>query len=207
MKSVTINRGRCQQKTEKKPEHIRLEEKRQQKVERLTKEIECFSSMQNTCQATVKPDYVFKAATRQKRQTKNPVTIAHLKENDEIISRGKFSKKSAITTGLGKKAVSNYLGKHLTELDLQADVIIDVDSEAVYGQCECKKSDKCTCPLFTTPIRAVSKQGNGFEHSENLTMIKQRKDEAGMSQADWLKDVQLQLHDRECVINYVTSAE
>ncbi|CAC5360069.1 unnamed protein product [Mytilus coruscus] len=72
------------------------------------------------------PD-VFKAATRQKRQTKDHVTIAHLKEKDEIISRGKFSKKAAITTGLGKKAVSNYLGKHLTELDIQADIIIDVD--------------------------------------------------------------------------------
>lgn len=56
MKSVTINRGRSQKKTDKKPEHIRIEEKRQQKVKRLTKEIECFSSMQNTCQAIVKPD-------------------------------------------------------------------------------------------------------------------------------------------------------
>ncbi|CAC5405586.1 unnamed protein product [Mytilus coruscus] len=107
------------------------------------------------------PD-VFKAATRQKRQTKDPVTIAHLKEKDEIISRGKFSKKAAITTGLGKKAVSNYLGKHMTELDIQADIIIDVDSEAVYGQCQCEDLDKCTCPLFTTPVRAVFTQGNGF---------------------------------------------
>lgn len=28
-----------------------------------------------------------------------------------------------------------------------------------------------------------------------------------MSEADWLNDVQLQLHDGECVINYVTSAD
>ncbi|CAC5360093.1 unnamed protein product [Mytilus coruscus] len=104
-----------------------------------------------------------------------------------------------VTGGLGKKAVSNYLGKHLTELDIQADIIIDVDSEAVYGQCQCEDLDKCTCPLFTTPVRAVFTQGNGFQHSENLTMIKQRKGEAEMSQADWLKDVQLQLHDGECV--------
>ncbi|CAC5360091.1 unnamed protein product [Mytilus coruscus] len=34
MKSVTINRGRCQKKTGKKLEHIRLEEKRQQKVKK-----------------------------------------------------------------------------------------------------------------------------------------------------------------------------
>lgn len=105
------------------------------------------------------------------------------------------------------KAVSTYLGKHLTELDIQADIIIDVDSEAVYGKCECEDSDKCTCPLFTTPVRTVFTQGNGLQHSENLTMIKQRKGEAEMSEADWLKDVQLQLHDRECVINYVTSAD
>lgn len=104
------------------------------------------------------PD-VFKAATRQKRQTKDPVTIVHLKEKDEIISRDKFSKKAAITTALGMKAVSTYLGKHLTELDIQADIIIDVDSEAVYGQYEFEDSDKCTCPLFTTPVRTVFTQG------------------------------------------------
>ncbi|CAG2195855.1 unnamed protein product [Mytilus edulis] len=110
------------------------------------------------------PD-VFKAATKQKRQTKDPVTIAHLKEKDEIISSDKFSKKAAITTGLGMKAVSTYLGKHLAELDIQADIIIDVDSEAVYGQCECEDSDKCTCPLFTTPVRTVFTQEPGIVSS------------------------------------------
>ncbi|CAC5360077.1 unnamed protein product [Mytilus coruscus] len=75
--------------------------------------------------------------------------------------------------------------KYVTgELDIQADIIIDVDREAVYGQCECEDSDKCTYPLFTTPVRAVFTQGNGLQHSENLTMIKQRKGEAELSQAD-----------------------
>ncbi|CAC5383205.1 unnamed protein product [Mytilus coruscus] len=266
----------------------KLQEKRQQKVKKMTKEIEYFSSIQNTCQAVVKPDcsksttnkslgvkkalntilkkcltdlasepsntdenfptlnnllmfnfkdipkyisltskivvvefagakfktfantgenYLKYAATRQKRQSKDPITITHLKEKDEIISKGKFSKKAAISTELGKKTVSNYLGKYLHELDIQANVTVDVDSEAVFGQCECEVSNNCSCSLFTIPVRAVFTKHAWVSGIRKLDAIRQRKGEAEMSQADWLRDVQHDLHDGECVVKYVTSAD
>ncbi|VDI44369.1 Hypothetical predicted protein [Mytilus galloprovincialis] len=90
---------------------------------------------------------------------------------------------------------------------IQANVTVDVDSEAVYGQCECEDPNNCGCSLFTIPVRAVFTQHAGVSGIRKLDAIRQRKGEAEMSQADWLRDVRHDLHDGECVMNYVTSAD
>ncbi|CAC5403791.1 unnamed protein product [Mytilus coruscus] len=82
-----------------------------------------------------------------------------------------------------------------------------LDSEAVYGQCECEDPDNCSCSLFTIPVRAVFIKHAGVFGIRKLDAIRQRKGEAEMAQADWLRDVQHDLHDGECVVNYVTSAD
>lgn len=323
MKSVTINRTRCKPKAETRPEHLKVEESRQKKVLRLAKVIDCFSSIQNTCQAIVKPDctksttnksmgvkkalhhvlkkcflqnqemtpdniaeventvsgllmfnfkevpiqvanntsvvivefagakfkafastgesylryisigiikkllkdlphldrmiiceekYSFtpddlKAATRSKRQKKDQISIHHLKDESEIITNSTFSKKAATTTGLGKRIVSNFLALHLNQLDIKADICIDVDSEALMKTCECTSATDCKYTPFSTPMRAFFQKDNGYCRSEEVEHIKQRKGEAEMSQADWLMDVKDSLAEGQSVVNYVTSAD
>lgn len=54
-----------------------------------------------------------KANARQKRQKKKAVTIAHLKQESEIISESKLSKKAIVSTTVGKSLINSYLSKHV----------------------------------------------------------------------------------------------
>ncbi|VDI21177.1 Hypothetical predicted protein [Mytilus galloprovincialis] len=59
----------------------------------------------------------FKASTRLKREKKEKITIAHLKEENEIVSKENFSKQAAVSTMSGKKLINKFLTKQLKYVD------------------------------------------------------------------------------------------
>ncbi|CAG2228785.1 unnamed protein product [Mytilus edulis] len=114
----------------------------------------------------------FKASTRLKREK---ITIAHLKEENEIVSKENFSKQAAVSTMPGKKLISKFLTKQLKYVDLKNNLIVDIDSEAYLSECECQNDDHCQCDLYATPVRFYFKKESGFDREELMHSIKQRK--------------------------------
>ncbi|VDI21001.1 Hypothetical predicted protein [Mytilus galloprovincialis] len=100
----------------------------------------------------------FKASTRLKREKKEKITIAHLKEENEIVSKENFSKQAAVSTMSGKKLISKFLTKQLKYVDLKNNLIVDIDSEAYLSECECQNDDHCQCDLYATPVRFYFKK-------------------------------------------------
>lgn len=100
----------------------------------------------------------FKASTRLKREKKEKITIAHLKEENEIVSKENFSKQAAVSTMSGKKLISKFLTKQLKYVDLKNNLIVDIDSEAYLSECECQNDDHCQWDLYATPVRFYFKK-------------------------------------------------
>ncbi|CAC5363774.1 KIF21 [Mytilus coruscus] len=123
----------------------------------------------------------FKASTRLKREKKEKITIAHLKEENAIVSQENFSKKAAVSTMPGKKLISKFLTKQLKYVDLKNNLIVHIDSEVYLSECECQNDDHCQCDLFATPVRFYFKKESGYDREELMNSIKQRKGEAEMS--------------------------
>ena len=149
-----------------------------------------------------------KANTRQKRQKKKAVTIAHLKQESEIISESKLSKKAIVSTTVGKSLISSYLSKHVDLLDVRKNLTLDIDSEAVMCTCYCGNSNdvSCSCKPYAVPMRFKFSDGKLLEKT-TLTGIKQRKGEAEMSVVDWFPDLQQELAVGDSVVSYITSAD
>ncbi|CAC5397539.1 unnamed protein product [Mytilus coruscus] len=120
------------------------------------------------------PD-AFKASTRLKREKKEKITIAHLKEENKIVSQENFSKQAAVSTMPGKKLISKFLTKQLKYVDLKNNLIVDIDSEAYLCGCECQNDDHCQCDLYATPVRFYFKKESGYDREELMNSIKQRK--------------------------------
>ena len=148
-----------------------------------------------------------KANTRQKRQKKETISIAHLKEESEILSESKLSKKAIVSTAIGKSLISSYLSKHGEELSMQKNMTLDIDSEAVMCTCYCgHQDDGCVCKPYTIPARFKFLEGKVGEKI-HLSAIKQRKGEAEMSVIDWIPEMQQELSAGDSIVSYVTSAD
>lgn len=106
-----------------------------------------------------------KANARQKRQKKKAVTTAHLKQESEIISESKLSKKAIVSTTVGKSLISSYLPKHVDLLDVRKNLTLDIDSEAVMCTCYCGNSNdvSCSCKPFAVPMRFKFSDGKLLE--------------------------------------------
>lgn len=151
-----------------------------------------------------------KGPTRQKRKnTKEDTSIYHLKKGTEVVSRETFDKRAATMTASGKATVSLFLAENIPTLQLK-NLLIDIDSEMLIEGCQCgttsTKDIKCSCDIFTTPVRAEFGP-NGFIKQHKLTHIKQKKGEAEMAICDWLRDSVSDLKNGEGVVGYVTSGD
>ncbi|KAK6175974.1 hypothetical protein SNE40_014346 [Patella caerulea] len=97
----------------------------------------------------------------------------------------------------GKKLISKYLAAHVTDLNLQKNVTVDIDSEHHMSECQ----------SYTTPIRCCFSDENGLVSVEKLQNIKQRKGEAEMAQIDWLFEYSKSVSDGEAFVSLVTSGD
>ena len=148
-----------------------------------------------------------KANTRQKRQKKETISISHLKEELEILSESKLSKKAIVSTAIGKSLISSYLSKHGEELSIQKDMTLDIDSEAVMCLCYYGHSDKdCVCKPYSIPVRFKFLEGKMSEKT-HLSTIRQRKGEAEMTVVDWIPEMRNELSAGDSIVSYVTSAD
>ena len=131
--------------------------------------------------------------TRQKRQKKEAVTISHLKQESEIVSESKLSKKAIVSTTVGKSLISSYLSKHVDLLDIRKNLTRDIDSEAVMCTCCYNGNDvSCSCKPYAVPMRFKLSDGKLLEKTA-FTGTRQRKGEAEMSVVDWFPDLQQEL--------------
>ena len=146
----------------------------------------------------------FKAATRLKRSHKQSLSIAHLKTGDDVISDHKLSKSAIVHTGEGKRLISNYLARNLHKLNPKKTCSIEVDSELIMEKCKC--SESCSCPPVCHPVIATysSSEFQGITVNKD---IQQRKGEAEMAQADWLKNIMPKLKESEAVVSVLTSGD
>ncbi|CAG2190102.1 unnamed protein product [Mytilus edulis] len=87
------------------------------------------------------------------KERKRKITIAHLKEENKIVSKENFSKQAAVSTMSGKKLISKFLTKQLKYVDLKNNLIVDIDSEAYLSECECQNDDHCQWDLYATPSK------------------------------------------------------
>ena len=148
-----------------------------------------------------------KANTRQKRQKKETVSISHLKEKAEILSEAKLNKKAIDSTAIGKSLISNYLSKHGEELNIQKNMTLDIDSEAVMCSCYCGHPESaCLCKPYSIPVRFRFLEGKMCE-KKHLSTIKQRKGEAEMSVVDWIPELKQELSAGDSIVSYITSAD
>ena len=147
-----------------------------------------------------------KANTRAKRQKKEKISITHLKEEHEIISSTKLSKRAVTMTATGKSLISSYLAKNTDLLEIKSKLTLDIDSEAITCTCSCDNKDQCTCSPFCTPIRLQFEEG-GLLEKTYLDEIEQRKGEAEMSMIDWIPSLKSELNENECIVSLVTSAD
>ena len=146
-----------------------------------------------------------KAETRAKRQKSTSISIAQLKQQEEIVSEDRLSKAAVRSTAEGKSTISTYLAKNISKLPLFKDLTIDIDSEAYLGTCNC--GGACQCASFGTPIRCTFHKDNGYDKQEYLFDVKQRKGEAEMSQVDWYQNVKDMLKEGQSVVSIVTSGD
>ena len=153
----------------------------------------------------------FKAATRQKRQKAQSLSISHLKAENEIAGQDKLKKSTIIHTDIGKRLISNYLAENISKLDIRHALLLDVDSEYVTQRIECSNECEEACirdhGQYTTPVRAVFNSEKGFVQQVSLEHVKQTKGEAEMAQVDWLFDILGDLKDNDSVLSIVTSAD
>lgn len=113
-----------------------------------------------------------------------------------------------VGTSEGKTLISTFLAQHVQELGLKYTVLLDIDSEFVTSGCKClgTSSEKCTCKLYTSPLRAVFSAAVGFVNKITLP-IEQRKGEAEMAQVDWLFDCIDGLKEGDAVASFVTPGD
>ena len=148
----------------------------------------------------------FKAAIRKSRAKTHQESLAHLQEEHDILSDGKYSQVAIRGSLRGKKLVSSFLASYVTELNIRRDICIDVDSELAMSVCECADRETCKCLRHAIPIRTKF-SSKGFVEQSFLGHIHQRKGEAEMSQADWLVELKDEMVDGECAISLVTSGD
>ncbi|KAK6181777.1 hypothetical protein SNE40_009564 [Patella caerulea] len=97
----------------------------------------------------------------------------------------------------GKKIISKYLAAHITDLNLQKNVTLDIDSEHLMSKCK----------SYTTKIRCCFSDEHGLVSVEKLKDIKQRKGEAEMAQINWLFEYSKSASDGEAFVSLVTSGD
>lgn len=149
----------------------------------------------------------FKAATRDQRTAKSDASIHHLKTGHEMLSSQKFNKAACITTPEGKSLIGTYVAQNLTALNLKKNVNVEVDSELHIQGCMCKAATKeCQCNTYAVPLKAKFGK-DGVQSVSEIGDVKQRKGEAEMAAADWMKYHQKDLKPGEAVANIVSSGD
>ena len=153
------------------------------------------------------PD-VLKGATRAQRSKKSDSSIAHLKTGEEIICDSTFSKSSVTSTDEGKVMISNYLADNASQLEVQRDLELIIDSGLKTLDCSCT-TEVCrtSCKKYAVPLRCIFSADMGFEKSNDMQDVKQRKGEGEMSQLDWLISSSENLAPDRSVVSIVSSGD
>ncbi|CAC5381867.1 unnamed protein product [Mytilus coruscus] len=152
------------------------------------------------------PDH-FKAATHQQRKAKEKLTISHLRDPDAAINAATFRKDDIITTREGKSLISKFLSANAVDLRIDANVILDIDSELNLQRIQCQHGEHCTCEYYTTPIRCIFKKSHQQPIVQDLITVSQKKGEAEMAQIDWLLDERSKLSPSMSACSILTSGD
>ena len=148
----------------------------------------------------------FKAGTREQRKRKKETDVSHLIAHERIISKDILNKDSITQTEIGKKLVSTYVAKNITDLKLNGNVSVIVDSEFITKKdCDCPGA--CACADYCVPIIYETNFEPFRCNTTQALDVRQRKGEAEMAVADWLVHFQSELEDGDAVVCFVTSGD
>ena len=119
----------------------------------------------------------------------------------------KLDKASLVTTAEGKCIIGTFLAKNAQTLRLNSNLELYIDSELHIEGCQCDDPERCTCDIYTVPLKCTFTKSNQQPRIDKVEGVKQTKGEAELAQIDWLISLSSQLQEGQPCVSFVSSGD